>query len=374
MENQNNVATFIFDSSNLDELGQDEKIADTSNIFIEEIDESLIDKDDNLPNSNTKEEDITEEKEVLSEIVNKTDNSSESYKKLLKEVGIEKFLYIDEDGQELEADINDVDLSLKEVIDLIKGSSQQELEDYKSKSISIENVDKDRKEIVDFIIKGGDPKKLIEYQTEIENVRQYDIDNPQDAEDLIRKYYSYKSDTTKEEVDVIILGAKASDSLTKMAETASVRITEHVEKLKEAEKQHIDNLIEQQNEALKTYTKEFKSRVRDAGYTDKQYQKLVDFATKKIKKEINGQAIDVYEMDLALQSARSNPEDATELAMFLLDKESYLKKKLESKEIEIKKNAISETRRVKLLRTNSADSATTRFKDNKTNIELIDLD
>lgn len=372
MEN-NSTATFVFDNESLDSLGR-EDVVDNSNIEIEDMipiaEETTTDISEPKEESETKEE--MEQKDPIMDEPSLVSNSS--LKDVLKQIGISSYIVETDDGEET-VNVDETDLDLETTVNLISNHYQQEIEELRNNTISTENVDKDRKEIVEFILKGGDPKKLIEYQSEISDVKQYDLDDPSDAEEVIRKYYSYKEGTSKEEVDAIIIGAKAQDRLTSMAETASVKITEHVEKLKEAEKEHVNKLIESHNQALKTYTKEFKAKIKEAGYTDKQYNKIVDFATKKVKKTLDGgQEIEGYEMDWALQTMRSNPEEATELALFILDKEAYLSKKLEAKEIELKKNIIKQTRIVKTQRSNSADITKTKFEENGSYKNLMPLD
>lgn len=379
MEIENNTATFTFDGGNLELLGKTE--ADTTDISIEDIVVDEIELNGEAPveegesevedNKNLNEE-TPNEQEVVEPIFQ---NNSSQYKDVLKNLGIGSFMEVTEDGEEVEKNVDETDLDIETVVTLIKNAHQQELDDYKASSISIENVDNDRKEVVDFIIKGGDPKKLIEFQSEIASVREYDYDNPEDAEELIRKYYSYREGTTKEEVDAFIIGVKAQDKLSETAETASHKITEHVEKLKQAEKEHLEGLVKKNETALKEYTKEFKTKVKEAGYTDKHYNKLVDFATKKVKKTFDdGRTIEGYEMDFAIQAMRSNPEQATKLAMLILDEEAYIKKLMEQKEIELKKKTIKDTRTVRVMRSNSVDTTKTNFEKNASAGNLLALD
>lgn len=358
---ENNVATFDF--SNLSNILQDEVKVEIQDpvIEIENLDGEVAVPEE--PVEEAVNEEPIAETEKLKPVVADTTVST-NLKQVLKELGITS--YVEGDGdEEVEVNIADTDIDDKTAVELIKNFYNQELESFKEKSISVDNVDQDRKEVIDFIIKGGDPRKLIELQTELEDVKQYDLDDEADAEELVRKYYSYKPDISKEEVDAFIQGAKSQNTLTKMAENASEKLTEHVDKLKNAEKENLENLVKVKNEKLKTYIKEFKTEVKNLGYTDKQYNSVVEFATKPVKRKLeDGTEFEVYEMDEALSIIRNNPKDAVDLALFIKDKPMYLRKAFEQKEIELKKDLSKKVKISKSFRSDSADTTKTQFENN----------
>jgi len=368
---ENNVATFDFTNlGNILEEGAKTEIKDPV-IDIENIE--VTDDVEPLETDKPVTEKSSEIEEVKKPVV--VEPASADLKKILKSLGIESFVQ-GEGEEEKVFNIDETDIDSETATELIKNFYSQELEAFKEKSVSVDNVDQDRKEVIDFIIKGGDPRKLIELQTELEDVKQYDLDNEADAEELVRKYYSYKADISKEEVDAIIQGAKAQDSLTKMAENASVKLTEHVDKLKNAEKENLENLVKAKKEALKNYVKEFKTEVKNLGYTDKQYSAIVDFATKPVKRKLNdGTEIEAYEMDEVISIIRNNPKDAVDLALFIKDKPMYLRKAFEKKEIEMKTDLSKKVRIAKNFRSDSADTTKTTFeKNNKDYTNLLPLE
>ena len=297
-------------------------------------------------------------------------------KDIVKGIGITSVFYPgeNEDDEDQEVSIDDLELDLEQAIEFIKSSHQQEIEEIKQRTISLEDVDNNRKEIIDFIAKGGDPKALIEYQSTIEEVKQYDLDDENDAEEVIRKYYSIKGDTSKEEVDIFITGAKAQGTLTSMAEKASSKILEFVEKKKEEEKEFIETHAKNREEALKTYIKGYKTKAKTlSGYNDKQISKIIEFGTKQVsKKGFDGSDVKTYELDEAIHAMRNNPELAVELAAFVMDKELYLKTALIPKEIELKKE-LSKKVRVSRLATNSASLNTTPLEAKRQEDFLIPL-
>ena len=356
----NNVATFDF--TNLTDILQDEVKVEIKDpvIEIEDITENpVLETEEEEGVTNEPPSKVDEPKPQIVDSPVSTD-----LKNILKGLGINSFVE-GEGEEEVEFSIDEADINETTAVELIKNFYSQELEAFKEKSVSIDNVDQDRKEVIDFIIKGGDPRKLIELQTELEDVKQYDLDNEADAEELVRKYYSYKADISKEEVDAIIQGAKAQDSLTKMAENASTKLTEHVDKLKNAERESLDNLVKAKKEALKTYVKDFKAEVKNLGYTDKQYSAVVDFATKPVKRKLNdGTEIEAYEMDEVISMIRNNPKDAVDLALFIKDKPMYLRKAFEQKEIELKTDLSKRVKIYKAFRSDSADTTKTKFETN----------
>ncbi len=362
---ENSTATFDLGTLILTEEPTTNVVVDTP--IIDPIEDTIELTDE------PKEEVVVTNQNEDSVVVDKTppDNStSESYsaKDILGSLGITSYFMEDENGEEVEISIADQDIDLKTAVELITSSHKQEIEDLRANSVSLDDTDNDRKEIIEFIAKGGDPKRLIEYQSDISEVQQYDLEDEKDAEEVIRKYYSYKQDSSKEEVDAVIAGAKAQGNLTSMAETASGKITAHVENLKKAEKDHLDKVIEDNKTALKTFTKELKEKVKAEGFTDKQISKITDFATKVITvKRPDGSEVQTREMDSTYSILRSNPETAHDLAVFLMDKELYLKKKLEEKEIELRKDIIKKVRISKALRSNSSDTTKTVFEQNNNN-------
>lgn len=358
---EQNTATFDLGSLNLEDLGAIvTPESSTPDIELEPI----IDDLDTGVGEQPKREETTEEKVAEEKKQEpKVEQSNDTAKSILEALGITSYFVDGENGEDVEINIAESDIDLQTAVDLITNSYEQRFEDLKSKSISVEEVDTDRKEIIDFIIKGGDPKRLIEYQNEIAEVQQFDLEDEKDAEAVIRKYFSYKPDSSKEEVDAVVAGAKAQGNLLTLAESAANKITDLVEKRKEAEKEYIDNLVKEREDNIKKYKKEYKSVVKELGYTDKQYQKIVDFGTKEVKvKQPDGTETEAYEMDIVYSKLRSDPQQCADLALFMMDKNLYLKKQLEDKEIEMKKNLIKQVRLTK--RSNSAETTRTTFEEN----------
>lgn len=353
---ENNVATFDF--TNLGNILQEDSKVEIKDPVIEIEDIKNEGDEPEKPEivETPKKEDEPEKPKIVAD--------SSDLKKILKGLGINSF--IEGEGEEEKVyNIDETGVDPETAMDLIKNFYNQELEALKEKSVSVDNIDQDRKEVIDFIVKGGDPRKLIELQTELEDVKQYDLDNELDAEELVRKYYSYKADISKEEVDAIIQGAKAQGTLTNMAENASVKLTEHVDKLKNAEKENLENLVKMKSEKLKAYVKEFKTEVKNLGYTDKQYSAIVDFATKPLKRKLDdGTELEAYEMDEVFWTIRNDPKQAVDLALFMKDKPLYLKKALEEKEIELKTKLSKQIRVSRSLRSDSADTTKTAFENN----------
>lgn len=369
-----NEATFDFGLIALDE-SVSETIEPTGSIEIENI------ESDEAPDLVTKEpvslEGIGEGEGdgIINEpVINNDVTTQPVYSDILKRLKIESYLEVDgDDEREVSVEaVNDIETA----ISLIEDKYKSEINELKERSILIDNIDNDRKEVMEFIAKGGDPKRLITYQSELQDVKQYDLENEDDAEEVIRKYYSFKGESTTEEVDAFIVGAKAKGTLTKMAEQASDKIVSYFEKQKEMEKENFDKLLKDRSDALKLYTKTFKEQLKERGFTEKKYDKVVDFATKSVKKKAdNGGEYDEYELDNVIRTHRADPKLAVELAMFLMDKEAYLKDLLSEKEVELKKELHTKTRIARVLKSSGSDMNRTRFEENGKAFEgLVPLD
>lgn len=367
-------ATFDFGLIALDE-SVNEQNESTGSIEIENIEDGINNPNDIV--ETVVDDDIVNENDSIlddTSIVVNENSSSIAYQDILKRLKIESYLEIDGD-EEREVSVDSVN-DIETVISLIEDKYKSEVEELKSRSILIDNIDSDRKEVMEFIAKGGDPKRLITYQSELQDVKQYDLENEEDAEEVIRKYYSFKGESTTEEVDAFIVGAKAKGTLTRMAEQASEKIVSYFEKQKDMEKENFDKIIKDRTDALKLYTKTFKEQLKERGFTDKKYDKVVDFATKSVKKKTeDGGEYDEYELDNVIRTHRADPKLAVELAMFLMNKESYLKDLLSEKEVELKKELYSKTRIARVLKSSGSDMNRTKFEENGKAFEgLVPLD
>lgn len=356
--------------SEIDALKEKAEV-ESSNISIDDIDVELNKKDSN-PNEGIeiKKDEITSIEPKL-EVDNAVKGKPE-YGNLLKSFGIDKYI-IEDNGEDLEVDIDNSDLDLDTTIELLKSYFENGKSHIKENSISIDGIDEERKELIDFIAKGGDPNKLISHQSEIDKVRQYDLYLDEDAEDVIRYYYNLKG-LDEETAESAIAGAKSRGVLTETAEKASLAITDYFKNQQEVEKNLLDEQIKFKENAFKEYKKNLKENFKSNGYTDTLIKKAIDFSTQKIKvKNPNGLEVDTYEMDVVYQQHRANPEKAVDLTLFLLDKDAYLKKALEEKEIELKKKIILDTRKAKIVRAGSNSVAKTNFEKNNEAIDIIPI-
>ena len=133
---------------------------------------------------------------------------------------------------------------------------------------------------------------------------------------------------------MVALKAKADEYLEKINENAILAKQQHKERLKE-------------------YSKSLKEELKQFELTDTFINKIVAAATKQ--SEDNS-----YEVDKVYNQKRSDPKEAAELALFLLNKEEYLK--LKTKEVRTK-DKIEVIKKFKFTKGGNTDS--TEWKSRK---------
>lgn len=341
-----------------------------------EVSDIETDDDDNVtPIVDSSKEDISKGHEDVGDIINSDDkpiNSNSGLKSLLTKFGIDKYILQDDEGNDIENEINESDLDTDVVYDLLKDHFNYENESLKENYVSVDKMDSSRRELIDYIAKGGDPRNLIVHQEAINTVDRFDLDDESDAERVIREYKILKGDDD-DEIATYVAGVKAQDKLTEVAKKAYKEIKSYHERQKEIEKETLQEYEIERKKKFKAYKKDLQQGLKDLGYTDKITSKVLDFATKPIEKEQNGNSIETFEMDEVYYGKRLDPEQAKDLALFLFDKESYLKKLLEGKEIEMKKDIMRKTNAARVLRSNSKSNTRSKYEENDSAIDAIPI-
>lgn len=279
--------------------------------------------------------------------------------KLAKELlGVESIEKEDEEGAYKEFSLEDANLSMEDLIQLVKEKKQQELDDFKLNSVSVKNLDDNQKAIIDIIAKGGDIQALLELQkTYVDPISKLDLDVEKDQIDVIY-LHGKAGGKSDEDIELIIEGLKSRGTLKEKAELAMNALNEAVKNETIKQQKEAQDRIEATEKALKDFKKDFKTNAKTEfkELNEVAVTKLTDFAAKK--KE-DGKC----EMDSAYMKMRSDAKMATKLALFLYDMEEY--NKLITKDAPIKE-AIKTEHKLRLgrLSTGSGNDKT-KFEENR---------
>ena len=279
--------------------------------------------------------------------------------KLAKELlGVESIEKEDEEGAYKEFSLEEANLSMEDLIQLVKDKKQQELDDFKLNSVSVKNLDDNQKAIIDIIAKGGDIQALLELQkTYVDPISKLDLDVEKDQIDVIY-LHGKAGGKSDEDIELIIEGLKSRGTLKEKAELAMNDLNEAVKNETVKKQKEAQDRIEATDKALKDFKKDFKTNAKTEfkDLNDASVTKLTDFVAKK--KE-DGK----YEMDSAYMKMRSDAKLATKLALFLYDMEEY--NKLITKDAPIKE-AIKTEHKLRLgrLSTGSGNDKT-KFEENR---------
>jgi hypothetical protein len=244
--------------------------------------------------------------------------ASDRYRQQLKKLKITSVVQTVGD-QDVETPIDDIDITEEVFTDLIQAYIAEETERSSKDKVSTKGLSDLTKKIIEIESHGGNPTSVLQYQQAYADpLDQLDLEttegqrgavalfmqaNGKDQEDIAARLRLYEEQG--------VLAEKAVEFEAKMKQA----IADHAE-------QQVQQAIEQERaykENLKTYKKNFKDSL-DSKFqlNDTVKSRLVDFATKPGEGNRFG-------FDVQLMEVRKNPELAAELALWLQDREEYIR-------------------------------------------------
>jgi len=286
---------------------------------------------------------------------------------ILKQFGIESFEIDGEnEGEVVEVNVDEAELTLGQVQELVKMKSTSELEELKKGSVSLKELSEERKTVINFIAKGGDPRELIKIHEQQSNLREYNLDLEEDQIDILKEYYKVKG-TDPEEAEMTLEGLKVKGKIAESAEKAATQLEKYFKDAEDAQIKALDEARKVQKDALDKYSKEFKGKAKNEfpDFDEKAIKTLSEFASKKIKTDTEGE---FYEMDKVYQQKRSHPDFAPELALYLKDREKFIEYITKKKVTEVKLDAAKKIGVLRLTNgSNSKINDKTKFEKNNSN-------
>lgn len=224
----------------------------------------------------------------------------------------------DEEGNEIKlSDLKGLD---KETFQSLKQMFEEEKQkETKDKYVSIDGLSETQKALIN-IVKSGDLEKAEELfknpQQLVEPFQGYDSTDDSHNEMVLREYYKYQGfNNTK--IEALIKVAKEGLTLDSEAEAIVTQVrTTHKQQLLNIEKEASEKR-KQEEENRKVFRKEVATKFKeDFNLPDTLVRKLVDATTKP---EADGELL----VEKVFENLMKDPKEATELALFLLNREEY---------------------------------------------------
>jgi hypothetical protein len=247
--------------------------------------------------------------------------SSKLYKDTLKSLWGEDIssISVEENGEEVEYNIEDVELDAETFADIIRSKFEAEKENATKNKISIDQVSDFTKSLIEIDQNGGDVRSLLEvkqaYSDPLDNL---DLNDPNDQAQVV---YLRGLASNQNEADIkrLIKSYSEEGILEDMAQQAESELRAAVDAKIQEELRRSEEDKKEREELFKAYRKDVKEYVTKSFELKDNYKnKLVDMAT-KITPEGS------YELDLKYQEWRLNPEKASELALLMYDREEFIK-------------------------------------------------
>ena len=342
-------------------MKEEEKIEDPTEegISLENFnnDSSLKDEKNIAEDSNEDgEKKVSEKQETTTEV-------SEQYRQTLKSVfGINKITIEDEDGNEVEKTIDEMDVDMETFQELVEKELAYRKEEANKNKISIEGISERTKKLIEIEQKGGDIMKLLKIEeTYSEPLSGLDLTTQQGQVDAIylRRKATGLSD---KEINILIKGYVAEGILEEEALQAQSELKAIIDQEYEKEKERTEKELIKREEHLKRFKKDFRDKLSEKfTLNDNMTNKLVTTLTKKSD---DGK----YYLDDAYLEAMGNPETATELVLFLTDREEFLKQ-ITAKAVH--KNQLETAKKLKIVRSSHGGTSTT---DSYKKEKVISLD
>lgn len=255
----------------------------------------------------------------------------------------EKFdVLVDEEGNEVPYDELEIDEETFERIAL----QQEELREEKSskENIAVNSLSDFTKRLIEIEKKGGSVTDALNaYQDVKAPLEQIDTTTIEGKRAVV---YMLLKNKGQEDGDIrrLIKSYESENLLDDKAIEAEEELDNAYNKYLNSIEEQAVKTKEAKDNALKEYRKVFSENLGNSFQLKDSYKnKLIDYATKP---DDNGR----FELDKFYNEARKDPEKAVELALFLNNKEEYLKQVLSKKEID---KDISVLRKLNLLPKNT---------------------
>lgn len=259
--------------------------------------------------------------------------STELLRNQLKKLNIESVVQTVDD-EEVETSIDEIDITDELFADLVQNYIDAEKEKATVDKISISEVSDLTKTLIEIDKRGGNISQVLEHKSNyLDPLDQLDLDTTEGQKKAIALYLTANG-KDQEDIDLRLRAYEQQGQLEEKATEFSDQIRRAVSDFAKQQEQAAIENEKKVKDSFKAYRKTLKSAL-DTTFqlNDAAKNKLVDFATKA------GEG-NRFEFDVALMEVRRNPELSAELALWLQDKDEYVKQITNKRIIEEKKKTL----------------------------------
>lgn len=267
-------------------------------------------------------------------------------------------------GEEVQVPIDEALIDEEAFAQLIADHVQQEKEEATKDKISLNDVSDFGKKFLEVDRIGGDSRGLLELKNQfLDPFAGLDIEKVEDQKRALEILLKAQGETPEDIVERIEF-YEHKGILEDKALAAEAQVAGIIDAAVELQKQKARDYAEDQKQKLKVYSDKLREEVKSKfELTDISQTKLVNFMTKTDQKGRTS-------FDDQLLKLRSNPKDAADLALFILDKEEYNKQITNGT---LKEKAVQSSHKLKTIRT-SKDVTSLDLKEKKEEQKLVPLD
>jgi len=290
------------------------------------------------------------EKQTLEPI--STNPNQELYRSLLRKLNVSSVAQEDENGETVEIPIEELDIDEELYTDIVQQLVETEKEEVSKDKISIKGVSELTKTMIEIEQKGGNITSVLQNkQTYLDPLDALDLDTTEGQRQAVALLMQ-GNNKDPEEIEALIKYYEDKGVLRDKALESDQKIREAMTKFAEQQKQEAIKENEARQEKLKLYRKDVKKEL-DSNFElkDTVKAKIVDFASKTSDGNLT-------DFDKKLMEIRLNPVLSSELALWLMDREEYIKQITNKKLTEQKVSTAMKAGTIRIKRSSESETKT----------------
>lgn len=322
-----------------------------------------------IPAEEEEEETIKVNPKEVDAIPTKTEEESPvqkvEYKSIIKKLwgdDIEMLSETDEEGNEIEVLLDDANVDEDKFLNIVK-SKLAEIEDKYKGRVNTEEVSEFTKHLINIESNGGSVKEAIQlYQTYKDPLASLDLDDEQDQITAIIMRHQAVG-TEESIIGDLIDTYRAKGVLKEKSFTAKEELERAVDDKVAALEQEAVNRRKAHEDNLKRYTKDVKTVVSTLNIKDSIKNKIVEASTKK-------DSSNQYLLDKLYNEVRLDPAKVAEMALYLVDRETFIQTVSAKEVIKEKKETL---KKLKLIPTKEKTNNNRTGNNDSESISLTEL-
>ena len=261
----------------------------------------------------------------------KSDSTEKGYHRQLKKLfgdSIQTVVQV-KDGNEVEVPIEEVDLDEESFTELVQQQMALEKEKITAGKLVVDGATELTKALINIEQKGGNITELLEHKRDfVDPLNDIDLTTTEGQKQALSLYLEATGQDARQIKAQVIL-AESEGTLEDEARDAEAALRNAMTNAAKAEEQKIDDAVKLAKERMKVYKKAFRENLDRFELNEASKTRLVEFATKQGEDK-------KFDLDRKLAEARRDPEKAVELALWLEDRDEYIRQITNKKVTETK--------------------------------------